>query len=120
MISVKNYTCAECGAEVKVEGIYNPLIIRSCQHTDAAIHANLEGTVYSQGGMETKFFKLEEIPEQHRRALLSTKWKTRAVVVDGELQWPYSVWEEYITLWHEVQILVEEMLYGEKPPECSP
>lgn len=101
MVSVKSYTCAECGADVSVEGIVRPKITRSCPHDDAAIHANLEGRVFGEACLD-KALKLSEIPEEHQEAFAASQ--AGMVGADGEKTWLYRDWLNYISEWHEAQV----------------
>lgn len=47
------YECAECGKPVECKDIDGTVVfIRSCEHQEGAIIANLEATVYGEGGAE--------------------------------------------------------------------
>jgi len=43
------HKCAECGEEVKVEG---DVITRTCEHTEAAITADMEAVAYGKSSLE--------------------------------------------------------------------
>ena len=48
------YACAECGAPVECKDAEVGVeFIRSCEHLEAAIHANMEAVCYGAGTTET-------------------------------------------------------------------
>jgi hypothetical protein len=107
MINIKSYTCSECGATVKVTGILNPTITRSCSHDQAVVHANLEGTLFGLGALQNKMLSEGEIPEQHRVAFVQQKSHQAWQSPDGP-RWPMSSWLEYIDAYHK-SVLEEEL-----------
>ena len=47
------YECAECGKPVECkDGETEVIFTRSCEHTEAAILANMTATVYGEGKAE--------------------------------------------------------------------
>lgn len=47
------YQCAECGKPVECKDADDAVVfVRSCDHTEAAILANMEATVYGEGKTE--------------------------------------------------------------------
>ena len=50
---MQTYECADCHASVECKEINGEVVfVRSCGHTEAAVLANMEATVYGESGTE--------------------------------------------------------------------